>query len=127
MAPQLDIDGFSLAETNAIVHYMGKMGKIRYEENEEAKAKLKKDLETTIAPQFFGTMIKFLAANGGSHLVGDSLTYADLLLACLLDGIYLYAPEAAEKFPKQIVAFKDSITGLPAISSWIKQRPQTEF
>jgi len=156
MVPQLDFDGFELAETNAIIHFLGKeyklagkdakeealclmianvigdyvtkMGRLRYEEDEARKATMKQELVEKTAPQFFGFIMKTLKKSGQPnkhYLVGDSLTYVDLLLGCLLDTIFTMAPEDSKKFPAEINAFKDNIMAIPAISAWVKKRPDT--
>merc|ERR1719495_1524948 len=152
MVPQLEYDGFTLAETNAIQHFLGKthnlagkdskeeamcqmvanligdyiskVGKMRFETDEEKKKKLEVELKETHAPQFFGTMVKLLKTNDGKHLVGSTTTYADIILACLLDNTMRAAPEAEKKFPGVILEFKKSIVEVPNLKDWINKRPE---
>ena len=99
--PQLDYDGFNLAETDAICHYVAKkhnlagkdlqeeatcmmvanmingyltkIAKVTFEKDEKKKEELRKDLKEKDAPQFFGTIVKMLTKNGGKHLVGNKV------------------------------------------------------
>ena len=56
------------------------------------------------------------------------MTYADILLACMLDAVWLMAkPEDIEKFPQIIKDFKSDMLALPAIKAWVAKRPATDF
>ena len=50
----------------------------------------------TRIPKFLGYFERILAANDGAHLVGPDLTYADLSLFQLVDGLRYAFPKAAE-------------------------------
>ena len=97
----MDYDGFNLAETDAICHYVAKkhnlagkdlqeeatcmmvanmingyltkIAKVTFEKDEKKKEELRKDLKEKDAPQFFGTIVKMLTKNGGKHLVGNKV------------------------------------------------------
>ena len=102
MVPELEYDGFILGETNAIASFLGKElnlagkdnkeaarcemvvnmigdfitkgGKIRFEQDEERKKVMKAEFEEKTIPQFIGTVMKLLAANGGKNLVGKGVS-----------------------------------------------------
>ena len=103
MTPQLEYDGFTLAETDAIAHFLGKkyniagknleeettclmvanlinsyltaVAKVRYEKDEPRQKTMREDLKEKTAPQFFGTMVKLLQKNDGKHIVGSSVSF----------------------------------------------------
>ena len=103
MTPQLEYDGFTLAETDAIAHFLGKkyniagknleeettclmvanlinsyltaVAKVRYEKDEQRQKTMREDLKEKTAPQFFGTVVKLLQKNDGKHIVGSSVSF----------------------------------------------------
>ena len=102
MVPQLEYDELKLGETNAISHFLaselklagkdskqeatclminclisdiiGKLGAIKFEEDEERKKKLKAEFEEKAMPAFFKTVVGLLEADGGKYLVGDQVS-----------------------------------------------------
>merc|ERR1719312_1144875 len=155
MVPELEYDGFVLGETNAIVSFLGKefnmagkdnkeaarcemvvnmigdfitkAGKIRFEQDEEKKKVMKAEFEEKTVPQFVGSMMKLLVANGGKNLVGNGVTYADIALACLLESMISIDPSAASKMPPQIEGLRKMIMENPKIKAWLNRRPKTPF
>jgi len=71
----------------------------------------------TRIPKFFGYFERVLAANGGERLVGADLTYADLSLFQLVDGL-LYA------FPKATAAALQAAPQVERLHHAVAQRPR---
>lgn len=68
-------------------------------------------------PEFFAWFAHILARNGGRHLVGEALTYADLSLFQLVDGL-IYA------FPKATASALTDNPGLATLHESVRQRPR---
>ncbi|KAK5965484.1 Glutathione S-transferase [Trichostrongylus colubriformis] len=75
--------------------------------------------------KFYALMTRILKNNKSGYLVGDSLTWADLLLA--------ETATHAEKFPNiydgfpEVKAHAEKIRSIPALKKWIETRPKTIF
>merc|ERR1712110_386806 len=101
-------------------------------ETDETKKKtlMTEFMEETI-PNFLGLMVKMLQANSGKTLVGDGVTYADIILACLLDGIANFDPKAAQMMKTQLPPLLDNLNKMiresPKIKAWLEKRPETMF
>merc|ERR1712168_714379 len=156
MVPELEYDGFTLGETNAIVSFLGKElklagkdhmeearcemianmitdfmakgGKLRVETDEAKKKALKAEFMEQTIPQFFGLMVKMLEVNKGKTLVGNGVTYADIILVCLLDSITHFDPQAAKmQLPPPLDQLNKMIRENPKIKAWLEKRPATMF
>ena len=67
-------------------------------------------------PKYLGYFERLLQSNGGSHLTGRRLTYADLSLFQIVEGLR-YA------FPKRMKAFEREILGLVDLHDRVAIRP----
>jgi len=86
------------------------------EQKPEARRRATGFRQTRI-PKFFGYFERVLAANGGERLVGADLTYADLSLFQLVDGL-LYA------FPKATAAALQAAPQVERLHHAVAQRPR---
>jgi glutathione S-transferase len=68
------------------------------------------------APKYLGYFERILEANGGAYLAGRRLTYADLSLFQIVEGLR-YA------FPKRMKAFERRIPGLVDLRDRVASRP----
>lgn len=68
-------------------------------------------------PEFFAWFEHILARNGGRHLVGEVITYADLSLFQLVDGLLC-------AFPMATAAALADNPGLRALHESVRQRPR---
>eukprot|EP00743_Colponemidia_sp_Colp-15_P006504 GILK01007003.1.p1 GENE.GILK01007003.1~~GILK01007003.1.p1 ORF type:complete len:254 (+),score=19.80 GILK01007003.1:37-762(+) len=67
-------------------------------------------------------------AEGGPYLVGDCLTYVDLCLFHVLDGIQFQCPEEYNALPApELRAFKERIGRRPRISAYLASDRRTSF
>nr|CDJ80775.1 Glutathione S-transferase domain containing protein [Haemonchus contortus] len=92
------------------------------------KGDLEVQLEKTFAPardKLFTFLTKFLERNGSGYLVGDSLTWADLLLA-ELDTYSEKIPALYEGFP-EMRAHAGKVRSDPILKKWIECRPSSQF
>lgn len=72
-----------------IDHYYRIVG-LYYEDQKEAALERAKDFRENRVPKFFKHFESVLSSNkesGGEWLIGDSITYADLALFHLVDGV----------------------------------------
>ncbi|XP_064618073.1 glutathione S-transferase-like [Liolophura sinensis] len=154
--PVLEVDGQKLSESQAISRYLantfGFAGKTDWEKaladqyvdvvydilsaaraisrapNDEAKAEIKRILIEVDGPRILGHFERCLESNKSGYLVGDSLTWADVVVASYLDSfIDRISPEFGElleKFPK-IRAHLDKVRAIPQIAAFIAKRPKT--
>ena len=74
----------------------------------------------------FTLFTNFLKKNSSGYLVGNGLTWVDLLLAENVSNLAGKAPESLDDFP-EILAHLDKIHSIPAIKHWRETRPKTPF
>lgn len=70
---------------------------------------------------------KIIQANGGKHLVGNSLTWADLYLANAINNVELGLEVKLLADLPGIKNLQDNVVSTPAIKAWIAKRPNTKF
>jgi glutathione S-transferase len=93
------------------------LGPSLYYEDQRAPAKKRTDaFWKQRVPKYLGYFEELLQNNGGSYLTGRRLTYADLSLFQLVEGLR-YA------FPARMKAFERKIPGLVALHDRVAARP----
>ncbi|MEA1831764.1 glutathione S-transferase [Methylobacterium durans] len=90
---------------------------LTYEEQKPEAARRAADFRAHRIPKFFRWFERILGRNGGHHLVGRTVTYADLSLFQLLDGLLYAFPNATH------AALKDH-PRLEALHLAIRERPR---
>jgi glutathione S-transferase len=68
-------------------------------------------------PKFLGYFERVLAKNGGKYLIGGRLSYVDLSLFQVVEGLR-YA------FPKRMKRYEKKISGVMALHERVAQRPR---
>ncbi|PIO71457.1 glutathione S-transferase protein [Teladorsagia circumcincta] len=84
---------------------------------------LGKDLFVPSHHKFFTFITKFLKNNKSGYLVGDSLTWVDLLVAEIATWAKKF-PTLYDSFP-EVKAHAEKIRSIPALKKWIETRPDT--
>ena len=133
--------------------FMQKGRPVRFEQDPEKKKVLEKAFYETDIPNFFALVVKLLEGNGGKHMVGNEvnshcrnfsnklylihkhetfpfqMSYADILIASLIEGIKLFNLKASENMtlPPSLETHFKMVTESPKIMAWIKKRPETMF
>jgi glutathione S-transferase len=82
------------------------------------------------APKFLRYFERVLERSGGSYLLGRRLTYADLSLFQVVDGLRYAFPEAMTRLEKKIprvVAVHDSIASRPRLSAYLASERRIAF
>jgi glutathione S-transferase len=93
------------------------LGPSLYYEDQKPPAKRRTaDFWSERVPKYLGYFEQILEGNGGSYVTGRRLTYVDLSLFQIVDGLR-YA------FPKHMKAFEDDIPGLVDLHDRIAARP----
>ena len=107
-------------------------GSLYYEDQKPAANKRAKDFRANRLPKFLSYFETVLARNpkGASYLVGDKLTYVDLSLYHVVDGLRYAYPRASsrveEECPK-VVALYDSVAARPRIKAYRKSKRRQPF
>ncbi|MGY8668683.1 glutathione S-transferase [Bradyrhizobium sp. UFLA05-109] len=110
---QLTIADFVL-EIHDTHHPLGPS--LYYEDARPAAKKRTAELWKERVPKYLGYFEELLDANGGIHVTGRRLTYVDLSLFQIVEGLR-YA------FPKRMRAFEKDIPGLVALHHRVAARP----
>ena len=93
------------------------LGPSLYYEDQKAPAKKRTaDFWQQRVPKYLGYFEELVKANGGAYVTGRRLTYADLSLFQIVEGLR-YA------FPKHMKAFERDIPGLVALHDRVAERP----
>ncbi len=87
-----------------------------YEDQKPPAKKRTADFWKERVPKYLGYFEQLLADNGGAYITGRKLTYVDLSLFQIVDGLR-YA------FPKRMKAFEGEIPGLLVLHDRVAARP----
>ncbi|WGR74058.1 MULTISPECIES: glutathione S-transferase [unclassified Bradyrhizobium] len=113
---QLTIADF-LLEIHDTHHPLGPS--LYYEDARPAAKKRTAEFWDERVPKYLGYFEELLDANGGVYVTGRKLTYVDLSLFQLVDGLR-YA------FPKRMKIFENEIPGLVALRDRVAARPNVK-
>ena len=99
-----------------------------FKEKDEKKAALKKDLTENVIPRVLGGLEKLVAANNcvEGWFYGPKVSYADFYFSHFVTYLLAQAPDLLDKYPA-LKKLNESVTTLPNIAKWIKDRPETQF
>ncbi|XP_019647640.1 PREDICTED: hematopoietic prostaglandin D synthase-like [Branchiostoma belcheri] len=98
----------------------GKQAVIR-KASEDRKEQCKKEL-ADFAPDFLGKYEKLCGPHG--HLVGDSLTWADLVFYDVMSKVLAVLPGALDGLPR-LAKVMDTVTANEGVAAWLAKRPDT--
>lgn len=87
-----------------------------YEEQRAPAKKRTEEFWKERVPKYLGYFEEFLKANGGNYLTGRRISYVDLSLFQIVEGLR-YA------FPRRMAAFEDDIPGLIGLRDRVAVRP----
>jgi glutathione S-transferase len=88
-----------------------------YEEQKPAAKRRTHDFWRYRVPKFLGYFERVLQKNGGQYLIGRRLTYVDLSIFQIIEGLRY-------GFPKRMKRFEKKIPGLVALHDRVAQRPR---
>ena len=93
-----------------------------YEEQKEEAKRYTAEFLKVRAPKYLGYFERVLAMNGGKHLAGNLLTYADLSLFQVVAGLRYAFPKAMARLEQNhlhIVSVHDSVAARPRIAAYL--------
>ena len=104
---------------------------MRYYEEQKKEAKAyAKDFLKVRAPKYLGYFEDVLRRNGGKHLAGRSLTYADLSLFQIITGMRYAFPKAMKKLEKDLplsVKLRDTVEQRSRIAAYLMSPRRIPF
>jgi len=101
-----------------------------YEEQRPAAKRRTKDFWRYRVPKFLGYFERVLQRNGGQFLVGRKLTYIDLSLFQIIEGLRYAFPKRMKRFEKKIpglVALHDRVARRPRIKAYLASKRRIRF
>lgn len=103
-----------------------------YEEQKPEAARAAKEFRTERIPQFLGWLETVLARNpkGDKHLVGARLSYADLSLFQLVEGLLYAFPKATARALKKtprVVALHERVAQQPRVAAYLRSERRIPF
>ena len=103
------------------------LGPSLYYEDQKAPAKKRTDeFWKERVPKYLGYFEDLLAANGGTYVTGRRLTYVDLSLFQIVEGLRYAFPKRMKAFERKIpglVELRDRVAARPNIKTYLAQRP----
>ena len=93
-----------------------------YEDQREEAARYTGQFLEARMPKYLGYFERVLERSGGKHLVGNALTYADLALFQVVDGLRYAFPKAMARLERdhaRIVSARDSVAVRPRIAAYL--------
>jgi glutathione S-transferase len=101
------------------------------DQKQEAKARTGSFLKNRV-PKFIGYFNRLIEANPAKsgHLVGNALSYVDLSIFQVAEGLVYAFPRALAKFDQdypQIAELRDTVSNRPKIASYLKSSRRLPF
>ncbi len=101
-----------------------------YEEQRPAAKRRTKDFWRYRVPKFLGYFERVLRRNGGQYLVGRRLTYVDLSLFQIVEGLRYAFPKRIKRFERKIprvLALHDQVARRPRIRAYLSSKRRIPF
>jgi glutathione S-transferase len=105
-------------------------GWLYFEEQRPAARRRSKDFWRYRVPKYLGYFERVLDANGGKFVVGRRLSYVDLSLFQIIEGLRYAFPKHMKRFEKKIpglVALKDRVAKRPRIKAYLASKRRIPF
>ena len=107
-----------------IKDFHSEMIKLHLEKNEEKKKELEKKFAEETVPKYLGKLNEMSKDTG--YLCCGKLTWPDLFMFNLLEGIVKHKPEMLDNFPG-LAKLKTNVENEPNIAKWLAERPKTDI
>ena len=101
-----------------------------FEEQRPAARRRTKDFWRYRVPKFLGYFERILQKNGGRFLVGRRLTYVDLSIFQIIEGLHYAFPKRMKRFERKVpglVALHDSVAARPRIKAYLASPRRIAF
>jgi glutathione S-transferase len=105
-------------------------GWLYFEEQRPAARRRTKDFWRYQAPKMLGYFERVLRENGGRYSVGRSLSYVDLSLFQIVEGLRYAFPKRMKRFEKKVpllVALHERVTKRPRIKAYLGSKRRIPF
>jgi glutathione S-transferase len=105
-------------------------GWLYYEEQKPAALRRTKDFWRYQVPKMLGYFERVLQKNGGTYSVGRRLSYVDLSLFQIVEGLRYAFPKRMKRFEKKIpglVGLHDRVALRPRIKAYLKSKRRIPF
>jgi glutathione S-transferase len=102
-----------------------------YYEDQKREAKRRaEDFRKSRAPKFLGYFERVLAGSAGPYLTGRRLSYADLSVFQVIEGLRYAFPKAMRRLERQVpqvVALHDRVNARPRIAAYLASKRRIPF
>jgi glutathione S-transferase len=105
-------------------------GWLYYEEQKPAAKRRTADFWRYRVPKFLGYFERVLRHNGGRYIVGPRLTYVDLSLFQIVEGLRYAFPKRMKRFEKKVpllVALHDRVAKRPRVAAYLASKRRLPF
>ncbi len=105
-------------------------GWLYFEEQIPSALRRTKDFWRYRVPKFLGYFERVLQKNGGNHLVGRRLSYIDLSLFQIVEGLRYAFPKRMKRFEKKVpgvIALHDRVAKRPRIKAYLASERRIAF
>jgi glutathione S-transferase len=105
-------------------------GWLYYEEQKPAAKRRTADFWRYRMPKFFGYFERVLKNNGGKFMVGRRLSYVDLSMFQIVEGLRYAFPKRMRRFEKRVpllVALHDRVAARPRIKAYLASERRIPF
>ena len=124
---QLQITDF-VAEVHETHHPIA--SSMYYEEQKSEASRRTFSFLKDRVPKFLGYFERVLEKNGGAHFVGDAVSYVDLSMFQVIEGMRYAFPNAmrkAESKAARVIALHDAVAKRPRIASYLASSRRIAF
>jgi glutathione S-transferase len=105
-------------------------GWLYYEEQKPAAKRRTDDFWRYRVPKFLGYFERVLRQNGGAYMVGRRLSYVDLSLFQIVEGLRYAFPKRMKRFERKVpllVALHDRVAKRPRIAAYLASQRRIPF
>jgi glutathione S-transferase len=133
-ASRLWVHQLQLTITDLVVHihdtHHPVSGWLYYEEQKPAAKRRTQDFWRYRAPKFLGYFERVLQRNGGKYMVGRRLSYVDLSLFQIVEGLRYAFPKRMKRFERKVpllIALHDRVAQRPRIKAYLSSKRRIPF
>jgi glutathione S-transferase len=105
-------------------------GWLFYEEQRPAAKLRTRDFWRYRVPKFLGYFERIIAASGGPYVLGRRLSYVDLSLFQIVEGLRYAFPKRMKRFEKRVprlIALRDRVAKRPRIAAYLASKRRIAF
>jgi len=105
-------------------------GWLFYEEQRPAAKLRTRDFRRYRVPKFLGYFERIIAASGGPYVLGRRLSYVDLSLFQIVEGLRYAFPKRMKRFEKRVprlIALRDRVAKRPRVAAYLSSKRRIDF